>query len=942
MADRSISVKLRAEVDQYKRSMDDAARATEKVGTSAEGTSKKADGALSKMMQSAQQNREAWSTVGTTLVAAGGAVTAFGVAALKTGIEYNTLQQTSRAALTSLLGSARAANAQMDKLDEFARTSPFSKATFIQAQQQMLAFGIETRKVIPYLDAVQNAVAAAGGSNQDIAEIVATMSKIQSSAKITAEDLNEFGGRGVDAAALIGEQMGVTGAQIREAITNGSLDAEQALDALAAGMSERFSGAADNVKNTFAGATDRVKAAWRDFASELATPLVNPEGGGALVDFLNGLADAMRNFSKLPEPVKNTVTALAGVGGVAALAAGGLLLLIPRVADTVEGFQKFAPAGGRVRGALAGIGKAAGPALAVQALVPILDDLTNKGDKTAAGLNVTKNALLGIRDANVDTLFEGLGASFDDLGGALDIAIGDGAKAKVERFGSSLNTIFFGGRLSDQVRDAKEQFATIGEALASMVDSGNGDRAAEIFAAISVQAQAQGYSVKELNALMPAYQESLAGVSAEQQVAVESTSTLAGWQQRLAEQMASMDPAVAANAEALQNWIGSIDGVAQSFLDFSDDLGEAEFSLDGWLAKLEAQATALETWSANIQALVDKGASRQLLQTLIDQGPAAAQAVQALANGTEKDLARAEGAFDRTQGAADGLKNKLGESYVLDIQTEQAETDVFDFSAFVTQKGVDLSPWAVKADGNPAKKEAEASKNTISAMKPNPFDLRANDRNARITAQGFVNTDWNTTADVFANTAPARASIAQLAYTRITVGVDAAIGSAQRVIASLNGGYTGGKVGAIAGYADGGRLPGAPPSNPTADNLLAVTDRGRPIAVRSREWIVSQPASDHYGDRIMAAINSRRVPREVLSGYAAGGVPMPVAGTSWGPSPSAAISTAQIAAALTGMAFTIMVDGQPIRAIARVEARGTLAAADRSAANTRSTRGRSR
>src|SRR5690606_10760191 len=175
------------------------------------------------------------------------------------------------------------------------------------------------------------------------------------------------------------------------------------------------------------------------------------------------------------------------------------------------------------------------------------------------------------------------------------------------------------------------------------------------------QAQAQGISVETLTGLMPAYQDALAGVTGEQAVAVESTSTLAGWQQRLAEPVASMAPAVAAQAEALQNWIGSIDGVAQSFTDFSDDLGEAKFSLDGWLAKLEEQATALETWSANIQTLVDKGASRELLQTLIDQGPAAAQAVQALAEDSGDALATAEAAFGRTQTAADGLKNKLGE-----------------------------------------------------------------------------------------------------------------------------------------------------------------------------------------------------------------------------------------------------------------------------------------
>src|SRR5690625_774743 len=99
------------------------------------------------------------------------AVAGLGIAALKVGLDYNRMQQSSRAALMTLLGSAEAANAQMDKLDEFAKTSPFAKQVFIQAQQQLIGFGYAAEDVVPILDAIQNAVAATGGSNQDIAEL---------------------------------------------------------------------------------------------------------------------------------------------------------------------------------------------------------------------------------------------------------------------------------------------------------------------------------------------------------------------------------------------------------------------------------------------------------------------------------------------------------------------------------------------------------------------------------------------------------------------------------------------------------------------------------------------------------------------------------------------------------------------------------------------------
>ena len=282
MADRNVKVSVRADVSDFKRGMADAERSADRLASSTSKAAEKSKSGLSGLAQSARDNSQAWQTVGGALTVYGTAVAGLATLVGKVGIEYNTLRQRSGAALTTLTGSAEEANAQMDKLDAFATTSPFARDVFIKAQQQMFGFGIEAQKVIPYLDAIQNAVAAAGGSNNDISELSRIFSQISASAKITATDLREFGNRGIDAATIIGSQMGKTGAQIREEITDGTLDAGAALDALAAGMQDRFGGAADNVKNTFLGAVDRVKAAFRDLSSSLMTPLVDPEGGGAV------------------------------------------------------------------------------------------------------------------------------------------------------------------------------------------------------------------------------------------------------------------------------------------------------------------------------------------------------------------------------------------------------------------------------------------------------------------------------------------------------------------------------------------------------------------------------------------------------------------------------------------------------------------------------------
>jgi tape measure domain-containing protein len=226
----------------------------------------------------------------------------------RAGASYNTLQQTSRAALKTILGGTQAANDQMAKMDDFARSSPFSKGTFLQAQQQMLGFGIEAKKVIPYLQSIQDAVAATGGSNQQIADLTLIMSQISAAGKITGQDLLQFGQRGVNAAQLIGDQMGLTGAQVKDKITNGALDAGKALDALAAGMEKTYGGAAAGVKATWTGTVDRIKAANRDIGAALAEPFISQQGGGMAVTWGNQVADVLRAIQSQAAPVVGILT----------------------------------------------------------------------------------------------------------------------------------------------------------------------------------------------------------------------------------------------------------------------------------------------------------------------------------------------------------------------------------------------------------------------------------------------------------------------------------------------------------------------------------------------------------------------------------------------------------------------------------------------------------
>lgn len=610
MAERVVLIKLLADATGMTRGM---AAARDSVGELRD-----------EVKSSAVSQRQAWATVGASLSAVGVAMTGVTALVLKTGIAYNTLQQTSRAALTTLLGSAQAANQQMDRLDAFARTSPFAKQVFIQAQQQMLAFGIETKKVIPYLDSVQNAVAAMGGSNQQISDIVTIMSKIQSSAKITATDLMQFGNHGVDAAALIGSQVGKTAGQIRADISAGALDAGRALDALAAGMQERFGGAAANVKNTFDGAMDRVKAAWRDFASELAKPLVDPNGGGALVDLLNWTADVMRGFQKLPDPIKNVTGALFGLTGVAALFAGGAILALPKWFEFQAALSAVGGVAGVAQKGLLGITTVLQSPLlygliAATAAVWAFNQAIERGKTPQSefqrALQQTTNLTDALRIATQDTKSNywtvGFRESLEDLPGLLDRAI-ESNKSFMSVVG-----------MADS--KALENLKQLGDELAAIAATDFGS-AQTAFARLRAEQELTEEQVLELLNRMPALKSAFADAAVEIGRTADDSTILA---------LAYGE--VDYNGEKVKQSLEGIQGVAADTSAAISDL--ADEILNFGRANIDAERAAIkfEEQLAELNARVAEGAAGFDIST--DAGQANRSSLLDLAEATARSSA---------------------------------------------------------------------------------------------------------------------------------------------------------------------------------------------------------------------------------------------------------------------------------------------------------------
>lgn len=732
--DRAVFVRLRASVAELTGPFKDAAKAVRDVGTAAKDAESKARGSLSGMAQHIRDNKDAWNDVGGALTTYGAAVTGLSGLVLATGISYNTLRQRSVAALTTMTGSAEKANAQMDKLDDFASNSPFARDVFIRAQQQLIGFGREAEEVVPILDAIQNAVAATGGSNQDIEELVRIIAQVGAAGKITAEDLNQFGQRGVDAATLIGSQMGKTGQQIREEITSGTLDADAAIAALVTGMDERFGGAAAGVKETMDGAVDRVKAAFRDIGASFASVLVDPQGGGLLVDGLNSLADGMRAFEDLPTPIRNTAIALAMISGPAALAAGGFLLLAPRAVETWDALSKMGRVGGAAQGALRGVSKLVAPGAALLAgltLIPAaLNAIRDATSESIPGIEGVGSALLDLVDSDsVSSLDRQIADLKIQTNGLTGIAEGpitdlDGAFRRLSAPSTiqqleALDKVASFGQLRTSKDDVLDYFASVDGYIAQLATGGDTETATRLLDEMWHAASGAGMSREDFDALFSGAREALQGVENDARLAASGAD-------EFADAMVRIDPSVM-QGKATEIRQANED-ILQSFLNLGEGINDQELSLDGWIAQLEEQINAAANYADNIATIRGAGVSEAFVSALMAEGEGGAMRAQQIAdrlvggdaelvdtlNGIGREAAGEGGLMGGAQAALDGSdplvmkaeaqaeaqqiadeKERLNSIFLRDPATVTLDADAEP----AMEKGYEVLQWALEQTG---------------------------------------------------------------------------------------------------------------------------------------------------------------------------------------------------------------------------------------------------
>ena len=147
MAERSVVVRLRAEVADFKRQLAEASKAVDGVGKQAQKTSVTASTAMGRMVQSAQAHRQEWDQAGKTLLGFGTVTVAALAASANAAVNWET-------AWTGVLKTVDGTDTQLqvveDGLRGLARTLPATHGEIAAVAEAAGQLGVRTKDIVGF------------------------------------------------------------------------------------------------------------------------------------------------------------------------------------------------------------------------------------------------------------------------------------------------------------------------------------------------------------------------------------------------------------------------------------------------------------------------------------------------------------------------------------------------------------------------------------------------------------------------------------------------------------------------------------------------------------------------------------------------------------------------------------------------------------------------
>ncbi|MET8765866.1 phage tail tape measure protein [Streptomyces sp. NPDC004658] len=301
------------------------------------------------------------------------------------------------------------------------------------------------------------------------------------------------------------------------------------------------------------------------------------EGGssanGALRDMVQWVTRLVNAYNNLPAGAQHAITLISGIGGAASLAVAGILLLLPRIQATRVALQQMGLTAARTRVLMGGLGRLGVVIAALEALSMGADQL--KKAFMDAPPNVTRlGASLYELGKNGKAAGELTKAFGKDLDGFGDSVARIAHPGVLDRVGDSLYNITHLGSDAGDLEEARNDIKAVDEALKSLVEGGASDVAAAAFDKLAKSAEEQGTSTEKLRTLLPQYADALTSTDTQAKMSADSQKQLATEMGLTADAVQDQRTEAEKLSDALNNLNGTAISTAEREISFRQSLAD--------------------------------------------------------------------------------------------------------------------------------------------------------------------------------------------------------------------------------------------------------------------------------------------------------------------------------------------------------------------------------
>ncbi|MBA4541982.1 tape measure protein [Thermoactinomyces daqus] len=210
------------------------------------------------------------------------------------GFEVNIKMEGAQTSFTTLLKSGEKAKDMIQQLQQIGVKSPFDFDSLSKSAKLLLSMGVNAKNVVPYIKKIGDAVAAVGGSSEQMENVALAIAQISAKGKVSAEEMNQLAENGIPAWQILSEKMHKSTAELMKMGSDGKLLAKDVLPLLIDGLGDKFGGAMQKAANTFSGQLEQMKE-----QSELVLgKLFEPMFKGLETNVLPRVNQALQTFSQ--------------------------------------------------------------------------------------------------------------------------------------------------------------------------------------------------------------------------------------------------------------------------------------------------------------------------------------------------------------------------------------------------------------------------------------------------------------------------------------------------------------------------------------------------------------------------------------------------------------------------------------------------------------------